>query len=128
MGSEQTLYDTSITKIVLKDWYVLKDPRQFYYTRIHWHEHASRIQLKQTSTLLNHGLGCDAAGGVEKHCTQCADSFASCGLGIEYEQYLHVRIWLRHRIHSACMYQAMDQLGIAQYISRLGLLLVIPKL
>src|SRR5690606_37969732 len=29
---EQELYDTGITKIVMQDWYALKDPRQFYYS------------------------------------------------------------------------------------------------
>ena len=29
---EQELYDTRITKIVMHDWYALKDPRQFYYS------------------------------------------------------------------------------------------------
>lgn len=27
---EQELYDAGITKIVMRDWYALKDPRQFY--------------------------------------------------------------------------------------------------
>ncbi|MCC4118924.1 phenol hydroxylase, partial [Aromatoleum toluclasticum] len=29
---DQDLYDAKITKIVMKDWYALKDPRQFYYS------------------------------------------------------------------------------------------------
>ena len=29
---DQTLYDASVTQIVMSDWYVLKDPRQFYYS------------------------------------------------------------------------------------------------
>lgn len=29
---EQELYDTAITKVVMQDWYALKDPRQFYYS------------------------------------------------------------------------------------------------
>jgi phenol hydroxylase P1 protein len=121
---EQALYDTSITKIVLKDWYVLKDPRQFYYN---------------TYTL---------ARARQQDTTEANFSFVeSRGLGEMLSEELksialNVLIPLRHAawgsnmnntfvcgygygtvFTQACMYQAMDQLGIAQYISRLGLLL-----
>jgi phenol hydroxylase P1 protein len=29
---DQALYDAGITRIVMQDWYALKDPRQFYYS------------------------------------------------------------------------------------------------
>ena len=121
---EQALYDTSITKIVLKDWYVLKDPRQFYYN---------------TYTL---------ARARQQDTTEANFSFVeSRGLGEMLPEdlksiALNVLIPLRHAswganmnntfiagygygtvFTQACLYQAMDQLGIAQYLSRLGLLL-----
>jgi phenol/toluene 2-monooxygenase (NADH) P1/A1 len=120
----QQLFDTGITKIVMQDWYALKDPRQFYYntytlTRARQQETTeANFDFVETRNL------CDMIDGEFKDIA------------------LNVLIPLRHAAWGAnlnntficgygyatvftqpCIYQAMDNLGIAQYISRLGLLL-----
>jgi phenol hydroxylase P1 protein len=121
---EQALYDASITKIVMKDWYALKDPRQFYYstytlararqqdtTEANFDFVESRglaemlpEDLKNTALRLLVPLR-HAAWGANMHNTY----ICGYGFGTTFTQ--------------PCMYHAMDQLGIAQYLSRLGLLL-----
>jgi len=121
---EQQLYDASITKIVMQDWYALKDPRQYYYNTYT----LARARQQDTAeanfefvdsrgladmlpeALRNTALAVlvplrHAAWGANQH-----NSFiCGYGYGTAFTQ--------------PCMYHAMDNLGIAQYLSRLGLLL-----
>ncbi|CAL94463.1 phenol hydroxylase [Azoarcus olearius] len=121
---EQQLYDASITKIVMQDWYALKDPRQYYYNAYT----LARARQQDTAeanfefvdsrgladmlpeALRNTALAVlvplrHAAWGANQH-----NSFiCGYGYGAAFTQ--------------PCMYHAMDNLGIAQYLSRLGLLL-----
>lgn len=121
---EQQLYDTSISKIVMRDWHDLKDPRQFYYssytlTRARQQENAeanftfaeSRNLLDQLSPELR-ALSASlliplrhAAWGANMN-----NAFI-CGYGYSVT------------FTQPCIYYAMDQLAIAQYLSRIGLLL-----
>lgn len=121
---EQALYDTGITRIVMKDWYALKDPRQFYYstytvTRSRQQETAEANfgfvesrgladmlsdELRSTSLNLLVPLRHAAWGANQNNTLICG-----YGYGTTFTQ--------------PCMYHAMDNLGIAQYLSRLGLLL-----
>lgn len=121
---DQELYDTGITRIIMADWYALKDPRQFYYstytlTRARQQETAeanfafveSRGLLDQMPALLQEQarqillpLRHVAWGANQNNTFVCG-----YGFGVTFTQ--------------PCMYAAMDHLGIAQYLSRLGLLL-----
>lgn len=121
---DQALYDASITRIVMQDWYALKDPRQFYYSTYT----LARAKQQETaeanfSFVESRGLGDmlsdelrdtalnvlvplrHAAWGANQHNT----FICGYGYGVTFTQ--------------PCIYQAMDNLGIAQYLSRLGLLL-----
>lgn len=121
---EQELYDTGITKIVMQDWYALKDPRQFYYstytlTRARQQDTAeANFNFVETRGLADlmpadlRQLALDllvplrhAAWGANQNNT----FICGYGYGTTFTQ--------------PCIYHAMDNLGIAQYLSRLGLLL-----
>jgi phenol/toluene 2-monooxygenase (NADH) P1/A1 len=121
---DQLIYDASITRIVMADWYALKDPRQYFYNnytlaRARQQETAeanftfveSRSlvemlpeELKSTALKLLVPLR-HAAWGANMH-----NAFIS--------GYGYAAIFTQ-----PCMFHAMDNLGIAQYLSRLGLLL-----
>ncbi|ACO79240.1 Multi-component phenol hydoxylase, beta subunit; LapL [Azotobacter vinelandii CA] len=121
---EQELYDTGITRIVMQDWYALKDPRQFYYstytlTRARQQDSAEASfafvesrglaealsdELRRTALDLLVPLRHAAWGANQNNTFICG-----YGYGTAFTQ--------------PCIYQAMDNLGIAQYLSRLGLLL-----
>jgi phenol hydroxylase P1 protein len=120
----QKLYDPGITKIVMKDWYALKDPRQYYYntyvlTRARQQDTAEANfnfvetrgladmlpdALRQTTLKLLVPLRHAAWGANLNNMLICG-----YGYGVAFTQ--------------PCIMQAMDNLGIAQYLSRLGLLL-----
>lgn len=121
---DQELYDPRITRIVMEDWYALKDPRQFYYSsytvaRARQQETADAnftfAEARDLAGLLPEDLRRitldllvplrHAAWGANQN-----DTFVcGYGYGVAFTQ--------------PCMFAAMDQLGIAQYLSRLGLLL-----
>lgn len=121
---DQALYDTGITKIVMRDWYDLKDPRQFYYnpytlTRARQQENMEANfkfvetrglvdlipdELRETAINLLVPLRHAAWGSNLNNTLIC-----SYGYGVVFTQ--------------PCIYHAMDNLGIAQYLSRLGLAL-----
>lgn len=121
---EHQLHDATRTAIVMRDWYALKDPRQFYY-----------------------GTYTIARSRQQDAAEASFDFFASRGLEATLEPglkrtLLDLLIPLRHAAWGAnmnntgmcadgygtavtqpCMYHAMDNLGVAQYLTRLGLTL-----
>lgn len=121
---DHALYDASLTRIVMQDWYALKDPRQFYYstytlTRARQQETTEAnfgfVETRGLADMLSDELRDvslkvlvplrHAAWGANQHNT----FICGYGYGTTFTQ--------------PCMYHAMDNLGIAQYLSRLGLLL-----
>ncbi len=121
---DKLLNDASRTAVVMADWYSVSDPRQFYYgayvqTRAKMQENAehdyafcekrnllasldaaTREQLARLLLPLRH---------AELGANMNNSSVAADGFGTSLTQ-MH-------------MFQAMDRLGIAQYLSRIGLML-----
>ncbi len=121
---EQQLYDTRITKVVMKDWYALKDPRQFYYSTY------TLTRARQQDTTEANFAFVESRALADMMAPELRDAA------------LRLLVPLRHAAWGSnqnntficgygyatvftqpCMYHAMDNLGIAQYLSRLGLLL-----
>lgn len=121
---EQELYDPNLSRIRMNDWYDLKDPRQFYYSTY------TLNRAKQQETVESNFKTVESLGLVQNLTDEVIDIA---------KQLL---VPLRHLAWSAnqnntlvcgygygvvftqpCIYHAMDNLGIAQYLSRLGLLL-----
>ncbi len=116
------IFDTTRTALTMKDWYALKDPRQYYY-----------------------GAWTLARGKMQEIAEGDFDLVDELGLAMAYpaagkEEALKVFLPLRHvawasnlnkayvssygygiAISQAACYASMDQLGVAQYVSRLGL-------
>jgi phenol hydroxylase P1 protein len=116
------IFDTTRTAITMKDWYALKDPRQYYY-----------------------GAWTLARGKMQEIAEGDFDLVDELGLATAYpaagkELALKVFLPLRHvawgsnlnkayvssygygiAMSQAACYASMDQLGVAQYVSRLGL-------
>ena len=124
---EFELFDTGRTAVKLADWYVLRDPRQFYYAN--WTMARARQQEAMESSyqfVESRGLiakmpdalrakACEvllplrhvAWAGNMNNCQVC-----SRGYGTAFT--------------APAMLHAMDQLGVAQYLTRLGLALEEP--
>ena len=125
---EHELFDASRSAIVLADWYVLKDPRQLYYAT--W----TMARARQQDAMESNFQFVESRGMVEK----IPDAVR--------EKALQVLVPLRHAAWGAnmnnasicaygygtaftapAMFHAMDNLGVAQYLTRLGLALDDPS-
>jgi len=121
---EHEIFDPARTKITMRDWYAFKDPRQLYYGTYT----QSRARLQETAEadfdfVESRGL---------------ADAYDDAARRTALDVYLPLRhvAWGANMngaamcaygygtaITQPCLYQGMDQLGIAQYLTRLGLVL-----
>lgn len=121
---DHDLHDPRRTRVAMKDWYALKDPRQFYYgaytmARARMQDAAEanfeffesrdlvsqlpeevRLAVLELLVPLRHA----AWGANMNNSGMCADGYGTA-------------------VTQPCMYHAMDDLGIAQYLTRIGLLL-----
>ncbi|EIJ36689.1 aromatic/alkene monooxygenase hydroxylase subunit beta [Thiothrix nivea] len=121
---EKQLYDTSLTAIVMQDWYAFTDPRQYYYT-----SYVTARAKQQESMDNNFEL-------IEKN-----NLLASVPAAVQ-DQVRQVLIPLRHyeyganmnnqdichrgygtTITSAASFNGFDRIGMAQYLSRIALLM-----
>lgn len=121
---EHELFDPRRTRLVMKDWYALKDPRQFYYGAYT----QARARMQEV-----------AEADFEFVETRgLADRFDDAARRVALDFYVPLRhvAWGANMngayqcaygygtaITQPCLYAGMDQLGIAQYLTRLGLLL-----
>jgi len=122
------IFDAARSKVVLADWYVLKDPRQFYYAS--W----TMARARQQEAMEANFQFVESRGMVDK----MSDDVR--------EKALRVLMPLRHAAWGAnmnnssicaygygtaftapAMFHAMDNLGVAQYLTRLGLVLGEPS-
>ena len=116
------IFDASRTQIVMKDWYALKDPRQYYYGA--WTLARGRMQEKAEGDFdLVDELG-------------LAATYAEEGRDLALSVFLPLRhvAWASNinkgyvsaygygiAISQAACYASMDQLGVAQYVTRLAM-------
>ena len=125
---EHELFDASRSQVVLADWYVLRDPRQFYYanwtmTRARQQDavesnfqfvESRRMLPMMTDALRDKTLQVlmplrHAAWGANMN----NSSIGAYGYGTAFT--------------APAMFHAMDNLGIAQYLTRLGLAMAEPE-
>ena len=121
---EQQLYDPSISKIVMKDWYALKDPRQFYYSTYT----LTRARQQDTTEanfdfVESRGLGDMMAPELREAALRLLVPLRHAAWGANQNNTFICAYGFGTTFTQPCMYHAMDNLGIAQYLSRLGLLL-----
>lgn len=121
---EHEIFDTARTVIKMKDWYVLKDPRQLYYgtytqTRARQQEVLeSNFNFVEKNQILN-TISAELVTKAEnlliplRHYEWGANMNNSFITGYAYGATLT----------NATMFATMDRLGSAQYITRIGLLI-----
>ncbi|THF55180.1 aromatic/alkene monooxygenase hydroxylase subunit beta [Pseudothauera rhizosphaerae] len=121
---DQQLYDTGITRIVMADWYALKDPRQFYYSTYT----LARARQQDTAEanfafVDSRGLAGMLPDELREIALKLLVPLRHAAWGANQNNTLICGYGYATVFTQPCMYQAMDNLGIAQYLSRLGLLL-----
>lgn len=121
---EKTLNDPSHTAIKMQDWYAFRDPRQFYYgayvqNRARMQESAETnygfFEKRDLAQYLNDSLKAKVTRFLLplRHIEQTANLNFMSGSAYGYGT----------TITQACLYAGMDSLGMAQYVSRMGLLI-----
>ena len=121
---EKRLNDPGHTGIQMADWYVFRDPRQFYYGA--YVQNRARMQEGAENNYAffeKHELAQHLSDEVKaritnyllplRHIEQTANLNYMSGSAYGYGT----------AIAQACLYSGMDSLGMAQYISRIGLLI-----
>ena len=121
---DKTLNDKTHTALQMQDWYVFKDPRQFYYGA--YVQHRARLQ----DTAESNYAFFEKRFLVENISEEVKQKIITCLLPFRYVEQtanLHMMSGSAYGygtvITQACIFAAMDRLGMAQYISRIGLAL-----
>ncbi|MFZ2974356.1 MAG: aromatic/alkene monooxygenase hydroxylase subunit beta [Ferribacterium limneticum] len=121
---DQLIYDASITKIVMADWYALKDPRQYFYNNYT----LARARQQETaeanfSFVESRGLADMLPDELKQIALNVLVPLRHAAWGANMNNSFISGYGYAAIFTQACMFHAMDNLGIAQYLSRLGLLL-----
>jgi phenol hydroxylase P1 protein len=123
-GPEFELYDAGRTLIVMEDWYVFRDPRQFYYANYN----ISRAAMQQSfDDAVNFVEKKDLLNSVSPEWRDRVATFLLPLRHVEWAANMNCQLiadWgYGTQITSAAAFCGADRLGLAQVISRIGLAL-----
>ena len=121
---EHELFDATRTALKMKDWYALKDPRQLYYGSYT----QARARLQETAEadfefVESRGLAERYDDAARRTALNFYLPLRHVAWGANMNGAFMAAYGYGTAITQPCLYASMDQLGIAQYLSRLGLLL-----
>ena len=125
---DNVLFDKKRTKIQMKDWYLLKDPRQFYYgaytiARARQQDAAESIFEMVEDRGLAELVPADQKQIALDILLPMRHVEWGGNMGNAYiSAYGYGTV-----ITQACLYHSMDHLGVAQYLTRIGLVLDGPE-
>ena len=121
---EHELFDPRRTRLVMRDWYALKDPRQFYYGA--YTQARARMQEVAEADfefVEERGLADRYDDAVRRKALDFYVPLRHVAWGANMNGAYQCAYGYGTAITQPCLYAGMDQLGIAQYLTRLGLLL-----
>lgn len=121
---ERELFDAKRTAIRMKDWYALKDPRQYYYgaytiARARYQE----IAEAGFDFVESHGLVDDMDEGLRQRALQLLIPLRHVAWAANMNNAAIGAYGYGTAFTQAAVYHSMDHLGIAQYLTRIGLTL-----
>jgi len=125
---EHELFDASRSAIVLADWYVLKDPRQLYYAT--WTAARARQQDAMESSFQfveSRGMVAKIPDAVRDKALQVLVPLRHAAWGANMNNASICAYGHGTAFTAPAMFHAMDNLGVAQYLTRLGLALDDPS-
>jgi phenol hydroxylase P1 protein len=121
------LFDTGRTAVRLDDWYALRDPRQFYYAS--WTMTRARQQEAMESNyqfVESRGLVGKMTDAVRARACAVLMPLRHVAWGGNMNNASICAYGYGTAFTAPAMFHAMDQLGVAQYLTRLGLALDEP--
>lgn len=121
---EQELYDTAITGIAMRDWYDLKDPRQFFYNTYTLTRARQQDAVEANFKFIeSRGLAGLIAPDLRDKALSVLVPLRHAAWGANQNHAFVCGYGYGAAFTQPSIYQALDSLGIAQYLSRIGLLL-----
>lgn len=118
------LYDKKRTRVVMRDWYAFTDPRQYYYGTY------TLARSRQQETMERNIAFVEQRGLLRNLNESVALELAQFVLPLRHIEWAanmnncHVTAYgWGAAITQATMYHTMDRLGIAQFVSKIGLLI-----
>lgn len=118
------LYDKRRTAIEMADWYAFRDPRHFYYG-VYVQARAKQQELQENSFefVERRGMLRDASQEDRERLTRLLVPLRHYEWGANMNNGYVTAFGYGSAITQATQYQTMDRLGLAQYLTRIGLLL-----
>ncbi|SEA03380.1 aromatic/alkene monooxygenase hydroxylase subunit beta [Marinobacterium iners] len=121
---ERELNDPRRTELVMQDWYSLKDPRQFYYgTYVQQRARMQEIAESNFAFFEKRGLAEQLGDAVRSEVIRYLIPLRHIEHTANLNNMYGTAYGYGTAITQALLYDGMDRLGIAQYLSRIGLLL-----
>ncbi len=119
---DREIFDTRRTTIRMRDWYDLKDPRQFYYGTYT----IARAKQQESADAafefaLDSGLETELPSAVQALVVDLLLPMRHLEWGANMNNTFMSAYGYGTAFEAPCNYAAMDRLGIAQQISRIGL-------
>jgi len=125
---QHEIFDASRSRVVLADWYVLKDPRQFYYAS--WTMARARQQDAMEANFQfveSRGMVAKIPDALRHKALQVLMPLRHVAWGANMNNASICAYGFGTAFTAPAMFHAMDNLGIAQYLTRLGLALDDPS-
>lgn len=122
------IFDASRSQVVLADWYVLKDPRQFYYAS--WTMARARQQDAMEANFQfveSRGMVDKVHEALRRKALRVLMPLRHVAWGANMNNASICAYGYGNAFTAPAMFHAMDNLGIAQYLTRLGLALDEPS-
>lgn len=121
---DHEIFDPSRTRIVMKDWYAFKDPCQFYYGAYTM----ARARMQETAEadfnfIEERGLALHYPAAARKLALEVLLPLRHVEWGANMNNSAICAYGYGTAITQPCIFAAMDHLGMAQYLTRIGLLL-----
>jgi phenol/toluene 2-monooxygenase (NADH) P1/A1 len=122
--AERVLFDKKRTKIQMKDWYALKDPRQYYYGA-YTIARARQQEAAESSfeMIEDRGLAELIPAELKQTALDVLVPMRHVEWGGNMGNSYITAYGYGTVITQPCLYHAMDHLGVAQYLTRIGLVL-----
>tara|TARA_R100000005_G_scaffold83854_1_gene51786 strand:- start:75282 stop:76262 length:981 start_codon:yes stop_codon:yes gene_type:complete len=121
---DKELFDKSRTAVVMEDWNVHKDPRQYYYgTYVQARAKLQEITESNYAFFEKRGSAGRMSEAVRAKIIRCLVPLRHAELGANMNNMFAFSNGTATVVNQGFLYNAMDRLGIAQYLSRIGLLL-----
>jgi len=126
--ADRVLFDKKRTQIRMKDWYALKDPRQFYYGA-YTIARARQQEAAESSfdMIEERGLAELLPADLKQLALDILLPMRHVAWGGNMGNAYISAYGYGTVITQPCLYHAMDHLGVAQYLTRIGLVLDGPE-